>query len=245
MSKSGKYWDEGIVLVSGCTPCSPACQHDDGFVSCWALGAEKRFPAISAGGEQHGAIRIHPERLDRIHKAKAGKVYAIWNDLMHDSVPRSFILDVLEAIGNCGEATFVILTKRPARISFEHLQPFSDCPNIYLGVTAENQEQWDKRVPILCRNWPGKKIVSIEPALGRICMASHLKELRGVIAGAETGPGARPTDIIVFRDLWLQCEAANVPFFLKATDAHGNRELDGKTHDDLPWPASAGSEVAV
>ena len=60
-------------------------------------------------------------------------------------------------------------------------------------------------------------------------------KLDGVILGCETGPGARPMNPDWAREVREQCAEANVPFFLKALDASGRVNLDGWTHDELPW----------
>jgi protein gp37 len=59
-----------------------------------------------------------------------------------------------------------------------------------------------------------------------------------VIAGCESGPGARPAETDWFRSLRDQCQAAGVPFFLKQMMVDGRLvkmpELDGKVWDEVP-----------
>lgn len=59
--------------------------------------------------------------------------------------------------------------------------------------------------------------------------------LKQVIAGCETGTGARPARINWFKDLAAQCNTAGVPFYLKRVVNRGTRELDGKEHNALVW----------
>lgn len=90
----GRYWDEGITLIDGCTPCSPGCDH------CWSaamthrLGDRKRPIIIGKltndKGKFTGDIVTHPDRLKRFNTRKP-KVFAIWNDLFHADVPDEFI----------------------------------------------------------------------------------------------------------------------------------------------------------
>lgn len=56
-----------------------------------------------------------------------------------------------------------------------------------------------------------------------------------VIAGCETGPGARPAERDWFRDVALQCKDADVPFFLKAV---APRDHTGLLDGELcrAWP---------
>lgn len=47
-------------------------------------------------------------------------------------------------------------------------------PNLWLGVTVENQEQADKRIPILLDTPAAVRFVSIEPMLGPVNLARYL-----------------------------------------------------------------------
>lgn len=112
--------------------------------------------------------------------------------------------------------------------------------NVWLGVTAENQEQANKRIPLLLETPAAKRFVSIEPMLGPVNFLLTLKKsdapergkpdlgmhaLRGipgvlkgldwVICGGESGPNARPMHPDWVRSLRNQCQDAGVPFFFK------------------------------
>lgn len=58
------------------------------------------------------------------------------------------------------------------------------------------------------------------------------QSLNLIVAGAETGPGARPADLDWFRSARDQCADAGVPFFLKQVNAKGYWELDGIKHEE-------------
>lgn len=105
-------------------------------------------------------------------------------------------------------------------------------PNLWLGVTAENQARADERIPTLLRIPAAKRFVSVEPMLGPVdlektpagdilcrcdgCMrVTRDTRLDWVITGAETGPHARPCKREWVADLYEQCHAAGVPFFDK------------------------------
>ena len=124
--------------------------------------------------------------------------------------------------------TYQILTKRPERIK--------DClpkdwgngwPNVWLGVTAENQEMADLRVPILLQIPAAVRFVSVEPMLGPVDLDSYLvvgadypwsimcKGIDWVICGGESGPRARPMHPDWVRSLRAQCQVVGVPFFFK------------------------------
>lgn len=92
--------------------------------------------------------------------------YAIWNDLFHEKVPFDFIDKVMKTIIDCSQHQFQLLTKRPERAAIIFNKPNPSAPkNIWLGVTCENQEQANKRIPILLQIPAVKRFVSIEPCL--------------------------------------------------------------------------------
>lgn len=103
-------------------------------------------------------------------------------------------------------------------------------PNVWLGVTAENQQAADERIPILLQIPAAVRFVSVEPMLGPVdltriiydrglhgCPLPHAEgpKLHWCIVGGETGPGARPMHPDWARSLRDQCIAAGVPFFFK------------------------------
>lgn len=67
-------------------------------------------------------------------------------------------------------------------------------PNVWLGVSVENQETADARIPLLLKTPAALRFASYEPALGPVNPDSFAG-LDWVIFGGESGPGARPTNI--------------------------------------------------
>jgi len=122
-------------------------------------------------------------------------------------------------------------------------------PNVWLGVTAENQKTADERIPLLLQCPAAVRFVSCEPLLGSIDLTEltlvqpdqkwgvgvHLDALSGhvkgpdeminkldwVIAGCESGPRRRETKKEWVNDLQQQCGEAGVPFFLKQMEVDG------------------------
>jgi protein gp37 len=90
--------------------------------------------------------------------------------------------------------------------------PDTPLPNVWLGVTAENQEWASKRIPALVATSAAKRFVSCEPLLGPIDLSPKID---WVIAGGESGPGARPMHPDWVRDLRNQCQSSGVSFFFK------------------------------
>jgi protein gp37 len=102
-------------------------------------------------------------------------------------------------------------------------------PNVWLGVSVEDQAAANERIPLLLHTPAAVRFVSYEPALGpvdftairrtggdgiiRPCNACVL--LDWIICGGESGPGARPMHPDWARVVRNQCAAAGVPFFFK------------------------------
>ena len=108
-------------------------------------------------------------------------------------------------------------------------------PNVWLGVSAENQAAADERIPDLLATPAAVRWVSAEPLLGPVDLASAspnarslAQDLDWIVAGCESGPGARPADVEWFRSLRDQCATAGVAFFLKQAARRGGEWTDWK-----------------
>jgi protein gp37 len=137
-------------------------------------------------------------------------------------------------------------------------------PNVWLGVSVEDQQRADERIPELLATPAAKHLISAEPLLGPIDLTPkadrvyqmlsewygpegfdptgsqpRLERMKGwfprldwVIAGGESGPGARPMHPDWARALRDQCAAADVPFFFKQWGAWvGDPEFGERGHD--------------
>ncbi|TPN43238.1 phage Gp37/Gp68 family protein [Mesorhizobium sp. B1-1-7] len=104
-------------------------------------------------------------------------------------------------------------------------------PNVWLGVSAERQQEADERIPELLATPAAIRFVSAEPLLGPIDFyktsgsmpaETHpwrngpiLQGIDWIIVGGESGPDARPMHPDWARAIRDQCAAAGVPFFFK------------------------------
>lgn len=90
---------------------------------------------------------------------------------------------------------------------------------IWLGVSAEDQETADERIPLLLQTQGAVRFVSMEPLLGPVKFSHFLgangQGLDWIIAGGESGPNARPMHPEWVREIRDQCETAGVPFLFK------------------------------
>jgi protein gp37 len=108
-------------------------------------------------------------------------------------------------------------------------------PNLRLGVTAENQEQANKRIPILLQIPAKVRFISVEPMLGPVDITKWFsKGINWVICGGETGSGARPMNPDWAESLRDQCIDAGVPFFFKKSGNSGEHLLDGRVWEQIP-----------
>ncbi len=193
-------------------------------------------------------------------------------DLFGEFVPDELIDRVHAIMALCPQHTFMTLTKRAARMEqyldaeFLTKRIFSAMmaatpdagvwswggyremfEHVWRGVTAEDQQRADERIPHLLRTPAEKRFVSVEPMLGRVNLnrievgppgsggICYLDVLNGrgcsiggtwdygkldwVIVGGESGTAARSMDLSWVRDLRDQCKAAGVACFVKQMGA--------------------------
>lgn len=163
--------------ITGCSKISLGCNN------CYAERMAKRLRGrCGYPADEPFRVALHPERLEEpMRWRKPSMVFVCsMGDLFHDDVPDEFIHRVFATIGQCPQHTFIILTKRPKRMKafiedyYAYESPSGDeqglhiQPNVWLGVTAENQEMADRRIPILLQTPAAVRFVSVEPMLGPV-----------------------------------------------------------------------------
>jgi protein gp37 len=134
---------------------------------------------------------------------------------------------ILTARNRLGEITFVNALRGTGRLDPEKWRHSSErpwpLPNVWLGVSVENQPAADERIPLLLRTPAEVRFISAEPLLGPVDFRKvptfnriglDLSNL-WVIVGGESGSFARPMHPDWARSLRDQCAAAGVPFFFK------------------------------
>ena len=264
----GEVWNP----VTGCSHVSPGCEN------CYAERLSHRFGRTTLPwGAQHAAqnVQLHPDKLTQPVHWRAPRLIFVnsVSDLFHELVPDSFLLSVWLAMSMCPEHRFLVLTKRPERMQrfvtgLQHLPgdhslfvpAMWPVPNVWLGVSTEDQRRADERIPILLQTPAAVRFVSAEPLLGPVDLSIYLATgwdeppfddlLNWVIVGGESGNGARPMDLAWARGIVQQCAAAEVPVFVKQLGAkpvthpphypEGQDLLlllnDGKGGDPDEWP---------
>jgi protein gp37 len=224
-----KVWNP----VTGCTKVSAGCMHCYAERMAFRLQGRAGYPKTNPFD-----VTLHSDKLDEPLKWKSPQRVFICSmgDLFHEKVPFWFIDEVFATILEAVQHTFLILTKRPARMReyFEKFrQEYLPIQNIWLGTSVENQRAAEKRIPELLNIPAVVRFLSCEPLLGpleldeipqalfsvekdenSVFQVNHSK-INWVIVGGESGPGARLMDDEWVLSLKDQCAAGNIPFFFK------------------------------
>ena len=203
----------------GCQHVSPGCDH------CYAE-AQNKFRKWTANGEwgPHAKRRRtsvaywkQPYRWakEACERGRRSRVFcASLADWLDNKVPQPWRVDLACLIMGTPELDWLLLTKRID--NFKKLTPFSACtPNIWLGITTENQEQFDRRWPILARIAAVVRFISYEPALGPLTLRNQTILPDWVICGGESGGHARMMEPAWARALRDECGELGIAFFMK------------------------------
>lgn len=217
--------------------------------TCPGCGGERMVESDRIGAST--GVQLHPERLDQpLRWARPRKVFVgSLTDMFHDDVPDDLLAAMFAVMAVTGRHTYQLLTKRPARMRAlltseafedqvdlvlrdwmmtgritEHAcahAPRLPLPNVWLGVTVENQAEADRRIPILEATPAAVRWLSCEPLLGPVNLtpcncrgtytlgcarhdfgsltdtqmnarAVHIPNIDWVVIGGESGANARP-----------------------------------------------------
>lgn len=194
--------------------------------------------------EWTGLVNFVPEALEIPFKWKKPRKIFVnsMSDLFHESIPFEVIDQVFAVMALTPHHTYQVLTKRPDRMleyltnasvekrifkiacgiaddspalkSVHHNWPL---PNVWLGVTVENQRAADERIPLLLQTPAALRFLSCEPLLGEVNFSGDMPDW--VIVGGESGAGVRCTQINCIDSIVRQCQKAKVPVFVKQLGA--------------------------
>jgi protein gp37 len=242
--------------VTGCAKVSEGCRNCYAFElhdrrhKGWKAGNWSNAP--KQYHKPFSEVQLFPDRLDMPLKwRKPRRVFVnSMSDLFHEDVPEEFIRMVFAVMGEAEQHMFQILTKRPKRMmdivnrlanegDFATISgqikkfPYT---NVWLGTSVENQKAADERISLLLQTPAAVRFLSCEPLLGPVDLSVHLNWtsskdrktplLNWVIAGGESGNNARPMHQDWARSLRDQCNAVDVPFFLKQWGEFYPHEFD-------------------
>ncbi len=255
--------------VRGCTRVSEGCRNCYAErVARRFSGTGMPYEGLATSvGRWNGKTRLVEGAIDQPLRWKRPRRIFVnsTSDLFHESLTDEEIDRIFAVMLLAQQHTFQVLTKRSARMrnyfadkyerhgvillaaeKFSPSQPTRmawPLPNVWLGVSVENQAAADERIPMLLETPAAVRFISAEPLLGPVdlrnvnplkldaadspvlidTLTGHVKgpddmlpaQIDWVIAGGESGPGARPMHPDWARSLRDQCAVAGVPYFFK------------------------------
>ncbi|WP_447979063.1 DUF5131 family protein [Candidatus Nitrospira bockiana] len=174
--------------VTGCTRVSEGCRN------CYMARVVPRQK------QDPWTVVLHPERLEQpLHGKKPRRIFVnSLSDLFHEDVPFEFTDKVFAVMALCPQHTFQVLTKRPERLRAYseriaaapeilgcHVDPRDrktitkvlhswPLPNVWLGVSVENQRTADAWIPLLLQTPAAVRFLSCEPLLSGVDLKAYL-----------------------------------------------------------------------
>lgn len=210
----------------GCSKISSGCKN------CYVYRSDKKYdrdPTIVCKTKAFDAPIAR--KRDGSYKIVAGEM--VWTCFSSDFLVEEadeWRSSAWEMMRERQDLRFMFITKRIHRL-MDCLPPDwgEGYDNVAICCTAENQEMADFRLPIFKAAPIKHKSIACEPLLGRIDLLDYLGEdIYQLVAGGESGAGARLCRYEWILSLRDQCMAKNVPFMFKQTGA--NFERGGKIY---------------
>jgi protein gp37 len=240
----------------GCLRVSPACDRCYAASLSWRYGwrdgeARDLWDVHADRRRTSSAYWRGPLRWNARAQAKGKRLRvfcASMADVFDNKVPSSWRGDLWSLIRSTWALDWFLLTKRPQNLRAMMPTDWGEgWPHVWLGTTAENQEEADRRIPHLVAIPAALRFLSIEPMLEPVNVVPWLvppcpgrkPSISWIIAGGESGGGARPMNPDWLRGLRDQVRAAGARLFVKQIGT--NHALwpgvTGKGEDPAQWPA--------
>lgn len=253
-----------------CSKCERGSLNDDSrgeieyFCECDSIMKSFQTPKYYLGWDK---VIFHKEALNDILDKKkypsGSKVFVnSMSDTFHKDISDEDIIELFDYMSQRQDLIFQILTKRAENMLdyfngyvFDgYLKEHSRLENyfrsemykhIWFGVTAENQECADKRIPKLLKlkdvvNEDIKCFVSIEPMIRAVNLESYLDRLDWVIVGGEKIPNnpkrARLMKLEWVESLYKQCKNKDVPFFFKQWGNYPTKSCHTRAESCMEFP---------
>lgn len=160
---------------------------------------------------------LHEDRLnDPLKVKKPARIFAVsMGDLFGTWVPISWMKSVMDVIEKAHWHQFIILTKDPLGVVMydcQHPLP----TNLWIGTSVEDRASLRRLKDLALLDHP-YKFISFEPLLEDVTLSSSysLKDLRWVIVGAQTGPGAKEPPWMAVKGIGIDAIYRGIPFFAK------------------------------
>jgi len=183
----------------GCRKVSPGC------ANCYMYREKKRY-----GQDPATVVRsMAPTFNAPLRWKEPARVFVCsWSDFFIEDADE-WRDDAWKIINSCPHLTFLLLTKRADRL------PFVYPDNVWVGITAENQEQFENRMLYLSEVQASTRFVSVEPMLEDISIYNYRTDIDWIICGGESGPNPRKMYVEWALSLKRQCSEEGIPFFMK------------------------------
>ena len=260
---TGISWtDETLNFLAGCSKVSAGCRN------CYAI-------------DWTGKISFIPEALQQPYKWKKPRKIFVnsMSDCFHESVKDEWLDRFFAVAALTPRHTYQILTKRPERMLQYLCHPERQAmireyfgmddamcwplPNVWLGVTVENQKAADERIPWLLKTPASVRFLSCEPLLEKTTVirwlnkgirkdwvdggrpvGTHGKQIDWLIVGGESGHGARLCNVEWIRLLVDEGRKSKVPVWVKQMGSNAfsprnpmwDNGITGKGADPSEWP---------
>ena len=156
-------------------------------------------------------------------------------DIFDNKAPVGAREDLWTLIKNTPSLDWQILTKRPENIKrFLPKDWDGGYPNVWLGISAEDQAAYNQRWPILSSIPAHQHFISYEPAIGHLTLAEHDSKPTWLIWGGESGPGARVMQSAWAADITAECVQFGIPVFGKQWGSYPSNPF----YQDRGYPMS-------
>lgn len=236
MTKSKIEWTERVWNpTTGCNKVSQGCKN------CYAELMHKRLMKMSPEKYAKPFLDGAYSHLDTLTIPATWKKPSLvfvnsMSDLFHEDISFEFIAAVFSVMSDIDRHTYQVLTKRPERmVKFYEWQAarlgaeWMPSNNVWIGVSVEDQETADKRIPYLLQCKAAVRFLSCEPLLGIIKFKPVVWEtllgnmqtpglftgIDWIIVGGESGHKARPLNPEWVKHILAQCLVAGVPVYFK------------------------------
>lgn len=224
MQNSNIEWcDHTFNAWEGCTKIGPGCDNCYAAVrnnrfhegQHWGAGAARLLRSDSYWNEPLKWQRNHAQFL-ATHGRRQRVFCSSLADVFDKESPKGQRERLWELIRITPDLDWLLLTKRVGNIlKMLPAEWGSGYPNVWLGITVVNQEEFDRDFPKLLRLSATVRWLSMEPLLGAIELPSGINEIDWIVVGGESGAGSRSMRFKWACSLRDQCRAAGVPFLFK------------------------------
>ena len=241
--RTGIAWcDATVNFWWGCQEVSPGCDH------CYARTIAAKFRGMTwgPGSERQRIASAHAlaVKVNATAKREGRRLRVFTNsmsDFFDNAAPNGERAAAWATIRTCEAVDWLILTKRPQNIRAMLPDDWGDgWPHVWLGVSAENQAEADRRIPLL-RDIPAAvKWVSFEPLLSGIRFRPPWRTHVGLawaVIGGESGTGRRDCGVDAIEMLALRCRGEGLVVFIKQ-DSAAKPGQQGRLSADL-WAMKA------